>query len=196
MLGAFHPTKNRSTIYSHHGQYLRGAEAVGEGHLGDSQAKSHGFGRGYFHTVPGKISPQQGKVCRLPERSAALVAGKEENRGNIYSKQSEYGKVFCFQGNPGIRAHAARIMKVFQAAVDAFDSADPEGHLQQVWTKVAVTHSNHEVQKDAFNELRAVVLEVMTDLCGMDQEQQEAWGVLFDVVYAIVFEKLDTIYGN
>lgn len=87
-------------------------------------------------------------------------------------------------------------MKVFQAAVDAFDSSDPEGHLQQVWTKVAVTHSHHAIQKDAFNELRDVVLEVMTKLCSMDESQQEAWSVLFDIVYAIVFHKLDEIYQH
>lgn len=85
-------------------------------------------------------------------------------------------------------------MKVFQAAVDAFDSSDPEARLQQVWTKVAVTHSHHKIEQDAFNELRDVVLEVMTNLCAMDESQQEAWGVLFDVAYAIVFHKLEEIY--
>lgn len=100
------------------------------------------------------------------------------------------------QGNPSIRAHAARIMKVFQAAVDAFDTSDPEGHLQQVWTKVAVTHSRHDIQKDSFNELRDVILEVLTGLCSLDESQQEAWGTLFDMVYLIVFQKLDEIYDN
>lgn len=103
---------------------------------------------------------------------------------------------FIQQGNPGVRTHGARIMKVFQAAVDAFDSSDAEGRLQQMWTKVAVTHSHHKIQKDSFNELRDVVLEVMTSLCAMDDAQQEAWGVLFDVAYAIVFHKLDEIYEH
>lgn len=85
---------------------------------------------------------------------------------------------------------------MFQAAVDAFDTADPEGHLQQVWTKVAVTHSHHLIQKEAFDELRDAVLEVLTQLCSLDDSQQDAWSVLFDVVYAIVFQKLDEIYEN
>lgn len=85
-------------------------------------------------------------------------------------------------------------MKVFQAAVDAFDSSDPEGHLRQVWTKVAVTHARHEIQQDSFNELRDVVLEVLTKVCSLDEAQQEAWSVLFDMVYAIVFQKLEEIY--
>lgn len=104
--------------------------------------------------------------------------------------------LLSLQGNPGVRTHGARIMKVFQAAVDAFDSSDAEGRLQQMWTKVAVTHSHHKIQKDSFNELRDVVLEVMTSLCAMDDAQQEAWGVLFDVAYAIVFHKLDEIYEH
>lgn len=87
-------------------------------------------------------------------------------------------------------------MKVFQAAVDAFDTTDPEGHLQQVWTKVAVTHSHHKIQKDSFNELRDVVLEVLTNVCSLEETQQEAWGAFFDLVYAIVFQKLDDIYHN
>lgn len=85
-------------------------------------------------------------------------------------------------------------MRVFQAAVDAFDSSDPEAHLQQVWTKVAVTHSHHMIQEDAFNELRDVVLEVLTKVCALNDKQQQAWSVLFDIAYAIVFAKLESIY--
>lgn len=85
-------------------------------------------------------------------------------------------------------------MKVFQAAVDAFDSADPERNLKQVWTTVAVTHSYQKVKEDSFNELREVVLEVLTTICALNHEQQQAWGVLFDIAYSIVFAKLEDIY--
>lgn len=85
-------------------------------------------------------------------------------------------------------------MKVFQAAVDAFDTADPEGHLNHVWTKVAVTHARHKISKESFEELKDVVLEVLTSACSLDATQQQAWVVLFDDVYAIVFSKLDSIY--
>lgn len=99
-----------------------------------------------------------------------------------------------FQGNTEVRCHAARIMKVFQAAVDAFDTADPEAHLKQIWTKVAVTHSHHKVQEESFNEMREVFLEELTIVCALNDKQQQAWNVFFDVAYAIVFAKLEEIY--
>lgn len=85
-------------------------------------------------------------------------------------------------------------MRVFQAAVDSLDSADPEAQLQQIWTKVAVTHAHHKIQEDAFNELRDVVLEVLTKVCALNDKQQQAWGVVFDIAYTIVFAKLEEIY--
>ena len=76
------------------------------------------------------------------------------------------------------------------------DSSDPEGHLQHIWTKVAQTHSKNHIEKESFNELREVILQLLTIQCDMNEEQQEAWKALFDLVYGIVFQKLDEIYEN
>lgn len=100
------------------------------------------------------------------------------------------------KGHPAVRFHGARIMKVFQSAVDALDSNDAVGHMEHIWSKVAVLHSHHDRQKESFHELRLVILEVLTKRCSLNKEQQEAWNVLFDAVYGIVFRKLDEIYAH
>lgn len=79
------------------------------------------------------------------------------------------------------------MVSVFQAAVDAFDSDDVVGNLLKIWEPVAASHERRRIPKEAFNELRDVILEIMTAVCTLDQEQQEAWVVLFENVYAILF---------
>lgn len=61
--------------------------------------------------------------------------------------------------------------------------------MDKIWQTVAVSHERRRIPKEAFNELRDVILEVLTSLCSLDQEQQEAWVALFENVYAILFAK-------
>lgn len=86
------------------------------------------------------------------------------------------------------------MVSVFQAAIDAFDSDDVVGNLMKIWEPVAVSHERRRIPKESFDELRDVILEVMTAVCTLGQEQQEAWVVLFDNVYAIIFAKYDENY--
>lgn len=91
------------------------------------------------------------------------------------------------KGSAGFRSHANRIMVVFQNAMDAFDSDDVMGTLVNLWTPVAESHAKRHITKESFNELKDVILEVMTAVCSLNEEQQQAWVVLFENVYTIVF---------
>lgn len=85
---------------------------------------------------------------------------------------------------------------MFQAAVEAFDSDDVVGNLLKIWEPIATSHIRRRIPKESFDELRDAVLEVMTAVCSMDAAQQEAWTVLFDNVYAILFAKYDEAADN
>lgn len=78
-------------------------------------------------------------------------------------------------------------MSVFQAAIDAFDSDDLPAQLLKIWEPIGVSHDRRRIPKQAFDELQDVILEVMTAVCNMNEEQQAAWVLLFDTVYAILF---------
>lgn len=95
------------------------------------------------------------------------------------------------QSSKGFQSHALRVVSVFQAAVDAFDTEDVVGSLLKIWEPIAVSHVRRRIPKESFDELRDVILEVMTAACALNQVQQEAWVVLFENVYSIIFAKYD-----
>lgn len=96
-----------------------------------------------------------------------------------------------FQGSKGFRSHALRVVSVFQAAVEAFDTDDVVGNLLKIWEPIGASHSRRRIPKESFDELRDVILEIMTAVCSLTPEQQEAWVILFDNIYGIVFAKMD-----
>lgn len=81
------------------------------------------------------------------------------------------------------------MVSVFQASIDAFDSDDVVGSLTKLWEPISESHGRRKIPKASFDELRDVILEILTAVCNLDQEQQEAWSVLFDNAYGIVFAK-------
>lgn len=91
------------------------------------------------------------------------------------------------QGSKAFRSHATRVVSVFQVAIDAFDSDDVVGNLLKIWEPVAASHDRRRIPKQSFDELQDVILEVMTAVCSLNEEQQAAWVVLFENVYGILF---------
>lgn len=83
------------------------------------------------------------------------------------------------------------MVTVFQVAIDAFDSDDVVGNLLKIWEPIGASHSRRRIPKESFNELRDAVLEIMIAACSLTAEQQEAWVILFENIYAIVFAKMD-----
>lgn len=100
--------------------------------------------------------------------------------------------LFDSQGAKAFRAHALRVVTVFQKAIDSFDSGDVVENLKKLWEPIGKSHTRRRIPKESFNELQDVILEVMTAVCSLDQEQQQAWVVLFENVYAIIFANYDT----
>jgi hypothetical protein len=53
------------------------------------------------------------------------------------------------------------------------------------------SHRRRGIPKKAFVELREVLIELLTKVCHLDEEGVEAWNLLVDIVYHVIFTNLD-----
>ncbi|XP_075146660.1 globin 1 [Haematobia irritans] len=98
--------------------------------------------------------------------------------------------------NARFKAHAMRIIKIFDDSIQMLghDWAGPK--LEEMWSKIATTHFNRQIEKQSFIELKEVILEVLTAACNLNEKQTEAWIKLMDIVYSIVFTSLDKLQNG
>lgn len=57
------------------------------------------------------------------------------------------------QGNARLKAHAHRVIKVFDESVKTLDLPNEEilPKLQEIWSKIATTHFQRQIEKQSFN---------------------------------------------
>lgn len=84
-------------------------------------------------------------------------------------------------------------MGVFQGAVDCLDTDDPVGNLHKNFALMAKSHARRSTPKISFFELRTIVLEVLTESCNLNEEQQDAWRVFFNCAINIIFGQFDQV---
>ncbi|XP_059617848.1 globin CTT-VI-like [Phlebotomus argentipes] len=94
------------------------------------------------------------------------------------------------KGSVMFRSHAGRVVAVFQKSVDAFNTADPVATLVETWTEIAKTHFKRNIKQKSFDELKEVVLEILTAACKLDGVQQTAWAVTLDTIFEIISKEL------
>lgn len=87
-------------------------------------------------------------------------------------------------------------MGIFQGAVDCLDSADVVASLHKNFGPMSVSHAKRRIPKVSYLEMRNVVLEVLTEACNLNEEQQEAWRVFFNCAVNIIFGKYDQYYAE
>jgi len=92
--------------------------------------------------------------------------------------------------------HANRIMKVFDDSIQALGNDWAPVKLEEIWSKIATTHFHRQIEKKAFNELKEVILEVLTAACNLNQMQSELWAKLMDSIYDIIFNTLDKLEND
>lgn len=51
-------------------------------------------------------------------------------------------------------------------------------------------HNRRGVSKKAFMELREIIVEVLSEVCHLDDEGKDAWCSLLDTVYHVIFSNL------
>lgn len=82
-------------------------------------------------------------------------------------------------------------MGVFQSAIDSLDTDDVVCNLYKNFSLMAKNHARRNTPKISFFELRTIVLEVLTEACNLNEEQQEAWTVFYNCAINIIFGKFD-----
>jgi hypothetical protein len=119
-------------------------------------------------------------------RNTPLLLLKVRNSKNLL-----FYKIKCiFQGTPGFRAHASRIFNVFASVIDALDKDPDLSGIKQILAEseliiylfnylfeikitiksVGRTHARRRTRKQAYMELRVVILEVLSDMCKLDDD--------------------------
>ncbi|XP_065362495.1 cytoglobin-1 [Calliphora vicina] len=97
------------------------------------------------------------------------------------------------KNNARFKAHAVRIIKVFDESIQMLGHDWSGPKLEEMWSKVAISHFNRQIEKQSFIELKEVILEVLTAVCNLNEKQTAAWVKLMDIVYSIVFNTLDKL---
>lgn len=93
-----------------------------------------------------------------------------------------------FQGTPGFRTHATRMLTMFKSAIASEDILDT---LTKNFLLMGKTHAKRNTPKISYYELRGVILEVLTEACNLNEEQQEAWLVFLNYTIYVIFSKYD-----
>ncbi|XP_017847402.1 globin CTT-VI isoform X2 [Drosophila busckii] len=90
--------------------------------------------------------------------------------------------------NSRFRAHASRIIRVFDESIQALGQDGDLEKIGEIWTKVATNHIPRKISKESYNE---VILEVLTAACSLNESQAQSWAKLVDHVYVIIFKAIN-----
>ncbi|KAM8704183.1 hypothetical protein ACLKA7_008735 [Drosophila subpalustris] len=93
--------------------------------------------------------------------------------------------------NSRFRAHAGRIIRVFDESIQVLGQDGDLEKLDEIWTKVATSHIPRKISKESYNQLKEVILEVLTAACSLNESQAQAWAKLVDHVYDIIFKAIN-----
>ncbi|KAG5674761.1 hypothetical protein PVAND_004711 [Polypedilum vanderplanki] len=99
--------------------------------------------------------------------------------------------LLMLRGTPGFSPNACRIMNVFNNVIDSIEN-DPEMNgVKKIVFEVGKTHAKRNIKKRAYIELGIVILEVLTDICKLDNDGILAWNKLLDNIFHFLFEAID-----
>ncbi|KAH8360262.1 hypothetical protein KR093_011643 [Drosophila rubida] len=94
-------------------------------------------------------------------------------------------------GNSRFRAHAGRIIRVFDDSIQALGKDGDLEKIDEIWTKVALSHIPRKISKESYNHLKEVILEVLTAACGLSESQVQVWDKLVEHVNGIIFKAIN-----
>lgn len=93
--------------------------------------------------------------------------------------------------NARFRAHAGRIIRVFDDSIKVLGQDGDLEKLDEIWTKIATSHIPRQISKESYNQLKSVILEVLTAACNLSETQAQVWSKLVNHVYDIIFRAID-----
>ncbi|CRL02393.1 CLUMA_CG015163, isoform A [Clunio marinus] len=117
-------------------------------------------------------------LSRYPEHQKRFVRFKDKPLNEL-------------KGSPFFRAHASRIYNVFDSVIDGIGK-DPENkEVMSFIAESGIFHAKKKVTKQAHAELRVVLVEILNDVCKLDEKGNVAWSKLLDIFYHVMFECID-----
>lgn len=80
----------------------------------------------------------------------------------------------------------------FTTSINLLGTEDGLEVVRQIWRAHGELHSELNVSRQQFMEMRDVIITVLLELCNLqhDQEVKLAWQKLFKVVYGFSFETM------
>lgn len=76
-------------------------------------------------------------------------------------------------------------------AIDCLGKQGGSDEIVKLFDEMGKNHRRRGIPKKAFVEIRAIIVETLSELCKLDDEGKQAWLDLFDTVYHILFTTLD-----
>lgn len=84
-------------------------------------------------------------------------------------------------------------MNFFETAIGALGTENCRETILNVVTDNADFHGQKGIEKEHFNQIREVLIEIIGNACNLDDEGKEAWNDLMDTMYHITFNVLDEL---
>lgn len=118
-------------------------------------------------------------------RNSGLPKSREQNHVSLTKNNS---KIIV---NVKLIKCVVIIRNIFGIAIDCLGKQGGIEEIVRVLNEMGKNHRRRGIPKKAFVELRVIVIEVLSQVCHLDDEGKEAWNDLIDVVYHVLFTNLD-----
>ncbi|XP_055371833.1 cytoglobin-1 isoform X1 [Condylostylus longicornis] len=114
-----------------------------------------------------------------------------------YPHNMEYFE--AFKGKPlkeakedaKFKAHAGRIVRAFDNAIKAAEERGKDAVLSKAqWDRLASSHLKRHIPKDSFMELKGIVLEVLAEVCHLNDFQSTAWEKLLNYLFGVMLDQM------
>ncbi|XP_055371834.1 extracellular globin-E1 isoform X2 [Condylostylus longicornis] len=125
-----------------------------------------------------------------PEETGKAVLGKffEEHPQYVEYFNAFRGKTLAeIKQEPKFAFHAGKIVYAFDNAIKAAEERGRDAILGKAsWDKLAKDHLERKIPKQAFKDLQTVMLNVIADVCNLNQFQRNAWEKLLKYLFGII----------
>lgn len=81
-------------------------------------------------------------------------------------------------------------MEKFGDTIDCLQNDQDVHEISKIWHAIGENHKLREIPKAAFIDLKGVIIEILSEVCKLTDEQKGAWNILLDYCFAILFEHL------
>lgn len=80
---------------------------------------------------------------------------------------------------------------MFSVAIDCLGKQGGSDEIVKLLNEMGKNHRRRGIPKKAFVEIRQTILELLSEICKLDDEGKEAWNNFMDTIYHIIFTNLD-----